>query len=148
MRDMIWDRPKNISQLIKEQGKTCSTPKCGQPLTQMKGPGESTLCRECQLKLIEYGGMGRRGRPHTMHRTFQCEECKWLPLEDPRISKIEDEYKRRMVARITIHADHSATRKADGGGDDADNIRGICYVCHAAKTVLNEDWRKGEKSSD
>lgn len=145
MRDMIWDKPKNVSQLIKEQGKTCSTPGCGKPLTQMKGPGESTLCRECQIKLIEYGGMGRQNRPHTFHRKYECEECGYNPLEDTRLADITDEFTKRRVARMLIHGDHSVKRKSDGGSDEADNIRSLCYVCHAKKTALNEDWKKSKQ---
>jgi 5-methylcytosine-specific restriction endonuclease McrA len=40
-----------------------------------------------------------------------------------------------------MHGDHQE-RQADGGDDTAANIRSLCYVCHAKKTVLNEDYRK------
>lgn len=142
MRDMIWDKPKSVSQLLKEQGKTCIIPGCNNPLTQMKGPGESTLCRDCQLKSIEYGGMGRKDRPSTFHRTFVCDDCGYNPLEDQRLSDIDDFEVKHRVARMLMHGDHSEKRKADGGSDAADNIRCLCYVCHAKKTAINNDWKK------
>jgi hypothetical protein len=141
MRESKWDQPKTMGQVIKEQGKTCSIPGCGQPLTHMLGPGSESLCRDHQLEQREYGGMGRMDRPHTFHRKWVCEDCGYNPLEDPRLADIEDEMVRRRVGRILIHGDHQH-RQADGGDDTAENIRSVCYVCHAKKTILSEDYRK------
>ena len=84
--------------------------------------------------------MGRADRPHTFHRKWECSDCGYQPLEDPRLADITDEMQKRRVARILMHGDHNTTRKADGGDDSADNIRSQCVVCHAKKTVLNKDY--------
>jgi hypothetical protein len=141
MRELKWDQPKSLSQLKKEQGKVCSVPGCGKPLTHMQGPGSGVLCRDHQIQQREYGGLGRYDRPHTFHRKWVCDECGTNVLEDPRLADIEDEIVKRRVARILMHGDHQE-RQADGGDDTAANIRSLCYVCHAKKTVLNEDYRK------
>jgi hypothetical protein len=141
MRELKWDQPKSLSQLKKEQGKVCSVPGCGKPLTHMQGPGSGVLCRDHQVQQREYGGLGRYDRPHTFHRKWVCDECGTNVLEDPRLADIEDEIVKRRVARILMHGDHQE-RQADGGDDTAVNIRSLCYVCHAKKTVLNEDYRK------
>jgi 5-methylcytosine-specific restriction endonuclease McrA len=141
MRELKWDQPKSLSQLKKEQGKVCSVPGCGKPLTHMQGPGSGVLCRDHQVQQREYGGLGRYDRPHTFHRKWVCDECGTNVLEDPRLADIEDEIVKRRVARILMHGDHQE-RQADGGDDTAANIRSLCYVCHAKKTVLNEDYRK------
>jgi 5-methylcytosine-specific restriction endonuclease McrA len=141
MRELKWDQPKSLSQLKKEQGKVCSVPGCGKPLTHMQGPGSGVLCRDHQVQQRDYGGLGRYDRPHTFHRKWVCDECGTNVLEDPRLADIEDEIVKRRVARILMHGDHQE-RQADGGDDTAANIRSLCYVCHAKKTVLNEDYRK------
>lgn len=110
----------------------------------MKGIGESILCREHQLEQREYGGMGRIDRPHTFHRKFECDECGYNPKEDERLADITDKEIKHRVMRMLMHGDHAVERKADGGGDSAENIRSLCYVCHAKKTALNEDWRKAK----
>jgi 5-methylcytosine-specific restriction endonuclease McrA len=141
MRDMVWDQPKSIGQMKKELGKCCSVPGCGKPLTHMQGPGSGVLCREDQLKLVEYGGMGRIDRPHTFHRKWICSKCGYDSLADPRLADIKDEMTKRRVARVLMHGDHQE-RQADGGNDSAENVRALCFVCHAKKTILNEDYRK------
>ena len=142
MRDLKWDQPKALSQLKKEQGKLCSVPGCDKHLTHMQGPGSGVLCRDHQIQQREYGGLGRYDRPHTFHRKWCCDECGTNVLEDPRLADIEDEMIKRRIARILMHGDHHNERRADGGDDTAENIRSLCYVCHAKKTVLNEDYRK------
>ena len=145
MRLSNWDQPKEASQLKKELKKCCSIPGCGQPLTQFQGPGSGVLCREHQIYQREYGGMGRIDRPHTFHRTWVCSGCNTNVLEDPRLSDVADEMTKRRIARIIMHGDHSGERRADGGDDSFENIKSLCHVCHAKKTVLNEDYRKVSK---
>jgi 5-methylcytosine-specific restriction endonuclease McrA len=127
-------------------GHTCSIPGCGKPLTNMKGPGESTLCRYHQRNQIEYGGMGRTDRPHTFHRSYVCAECGYDSLADPRLAHITDEMTKRRVARTLMHGDHQI-RAADGGEDTEENVNGICVVCHAIKTVINEDYKPGKSNT-
>jgi hypothetical protein len=142
MRNAQHDKMKNPAQLSKDMGKTCSIPGCSNPLTHMDGPGSDSLCREHQLYQREYGGMGRLDRPHTFHRTWVCSECGTNVLEDPRLADIEDEMTKRRVARVLMHGDHHGERRADGGDDTAENIKSLCFVCHAKKTVLNEDYKR------
>lgn len=141
MRDLIWDKPKTITQIKSDMGKKCKLDGCNNHLTHMQGPGQSSLCRDHQLMQREYGGMGRLDRPHTFHRTWDCSECGYNALDDPRLQDIEDEIIKRRVARTLMHGDHHTTRKADGGNDSAENVRSLCFVCHAKKTTLNEDYR-------
>jgi len=145
MRDYIWDQPKSLEQLKKEYGKCCSIPGCGQPLTAFKGLGQD-LCREHQLFQIEYGGMGRKDRPHTFHRTWTCGICGWDAWNDPRFAGLSDEDKSRVI-RILMHGHHSETRKADGGDDSAENTVGICVICHAMETVKNKDYLRERVTS-
>jgi hypothetical protein len=142
MRNPSHDKMKSPAQLSKDLGKTCCIPGCGQPLTHMDGPGSDSLCREHQLYQREYGGMGRLDRPHTFHRTWCCSECGYNALEDPRLADIEDEMIKRRVARVLMHGDHHGERRADGGDDSAQNVKSLCFVCHAKKTVLNEDYKR------
>jgi hypothetical protein len=142
MRDPNWDKPKSLAQIKKERNSVCKIPGCGKHLTNMLGPGSEALCRDHQLKQREYGGMGRLDRPHTFHREWICSECGYEVLEDPRLADIEDEMTKRRVARVLMHGDHNGERKADGGDDSAENIKCLCVVCHAKKTVINEDYKK------
>ena len=120
---------------------TCSLEKCNNPISEYTGLNSNTLCRKHMLEQREYGKWGRKDRPHTFHRKFECDDCGYKPLEDPRLESITNEYTKRQVARILMHGDHN-TRQADGGDDSADNIRCLCYVCHAKKTILEEDYKK------
>ena len=142
MRLTKYDKMKTGAQMEKEIGHTCSIPGCGKSLTHMQGPGSEVLCREHQLYQREYGGMGRIDRPHTFHRTWECSECGTNVLEDPRLADIDDEDVKRRVARVLMHGDHHGERRADGGDDTKENIKSLCFVCHAKKTILNEDYRK------
>jgi hypothetical protein len=141
MRLTQYDKMKTGAQLEKELGVVCSIPGCGKMLTHMQGPGSGVLCREHQLFQREYGGMGRIDRPHTFHRTWACVECGYNPLNDERLADVTDEDTKRRIGRIVMHGDHQ-NRQADGGNDTAENVKGLCTVCHAKKTVLNEDYRK------
>lgn len=142
MRESIYDKFKPLSQQRREAGKKCSH--CDEPLTLFQGPGSDTLCRDHQLIMIEYGGVGRLDRPHSFHRNanFICDDCGWSILDDHRLAGIEDEDKKRQVARILLHGDH-LIRQADGGDDSKENVKSLCVVCHAKKTVLNNDNRPG-----
>ncbi len=146
MRKMIWDQQKTITQLRRDQGKTCTIPGCNSPVTHMQGPGSSTLCREHQLKLADYeGGMGRMDRPHTFHRKHFCEECGYNPFEDPKYEKYKDNPALfNRLCRNQIIGDHQH-RRSDGGEDTEENIKSLCLRCNADKTILNEDYRKGTK---
>ena len=141
MRIMNYDQPKSIGQIKKDMGKKCKI--CQKPVTTFKGPGSDCLCREHQLAQVEYGGVGKIDRPHTFHRNadFTCSECGWSLLDDPRLSSIENEMTKRRVARVLLHGDHHFTRKADGGDDSAENVKSLCVVCHAKKTILNQDYK-------
>jgi 5-methylcytosine-specific restriction endonuclease McrA len=139
MRDPIFDKPKSLLQIRKDLDKTCKV--CGKPVSNFEGPGSDALCREHQIQQREYGGMGRIDRPHTFHRDWICDECGYNALEDPRLTDIKDEMTKRRVARVLMHGDHQH-RQADGGNDSKENVRSLCFVCHAKKTILNEDWRK------
>lgn len=140
MRLVKYDKIKTGAQMEKELGTRCFIDGCDKKLTHMQGPGSEVLCREHQLMQREYGGMGRIDRPHTFHRDWVCEECGYNALEDPRLSDIQDEMTKRRVARVLMHGDHHH-RQADGGDDSKQNVRSLCFVCHAKKTILNEDWR-------
>ena len=140
MKDMIWDQPKTQAMIKRDMGKVCKIDGCGKPVSHMQGPGMSSLCRDHQLMQREYGGMGRLDRPHTFHRTWECSECGYNALEDARLQDITDEMTKRRVARTLMHGDHNKTRKADGGDDSASNVISLCFVCHAKKTILNEDY--------
>ena len=144
MRNPNYDEPKSLAQIRKERGLVCKVPGCGKPLSNMNGPGAAVLCRDHQIQQREYGGLGRYDRPHTFHREWVCAECGYNALEDPRLADIEDEMTKRRVARILMHGDHHGERKADGGADTAENVKSLCVVCHAKKTVLNEDYRNNK----
>jgi len=142
MRLPKYDKPKGMSDLSIAMTTFCCVDGCQNNLTTYKGPGQDVLCRDHQLMLREYGGMGRLDRLHTFHRDWVCVECGYNALEDSRLQDIEDEMLKRRVARVLMHGDHHGERRADGGDDSKENIRSLCYCCHAKKTVLNEDYKK------
>ena len=145
MLEAIYDKFKSNSQIRRDFGKTCSVPGCDHPITAFKGPGSDSLCRDHQLKLVEYGGLGKLDTMHSFHREWVCEECNTNVLEDPRLADVEDDHIKRRIARSMMHGDHHIKRKADGGEDTAENVKSLCFVCHAKKSALEEDWRKPEK---
>jgi hypothetical protein len=145
MLEAIHDTVKSRSHLRKTVGKICNVPGCNNPLTIFNGPGSDTLCREHQLNLVEYGGLGKPARPHTFHRDWVCIECNTNVLEDPRLADVADEAIKRRIARSLMHGDHNIKRKADGGDDTAENVKSLCFVCHAKKSTLEEDWQKPNK---
>lgn len=144
MRNLREDLPKSLSQIKKEQGKQCSIDGCSKPLTTMQGPGSGSLCREHQLKQIEYGGPGRSDRPHTFHRKQFCEVCGYNPYQDPKYQsyKESDPDLFNRLCRAQLIGDHSVIRKVDGGTDTEDNIKTLCLSCDRDKTIVNEDYRR------
>lgn len=147
MKNFRHDKPKSMAQIRREIGKTCCIPGCGQPLTTTEGPGNESLCREHQLEQREYGGMGRSDRPHTFHRKRYCEDCGYSPFEDPKYQQYksnEDLFNR--LCRSQLIGDHQQ-RQSDGGSDEKENIRTLCLRCNSDKTILNEDYRRGNKSN-
>jgi hypothetical protein len=141
------DKLKSLS-IIKRQheaGAVCSIPGCGNPLSNMTGPGSDCLCREHQLAQREYGGPGRIDRLHTFHRKWVCAHCgKDVSLEvSQKYPNLEEENPKlfNRLCRNRIIADHKV-RKADGGDDSEDNVQSLCLDCNSDKTILNEDWRK------
>jgi len=148
MRNHRWDKLKTAQTIKREMGRTCVVDGCEEPLTVFQGPASDSCCRRHQMIEVNYGGVGRVSRPHTFHRNtdFTCDHCGWQILEDDRLSDIQDQMMRRQVARILLHGDHHLVRAADGGSNSADNIRSLCVVCHAKKTVLNQDNRRAAVS--
>jgi hypothetical protein len=146
MRKITEDRIKSPAQLMKEMGRTCKVDGCKNPLTHMQGPGSGALCREHQIEQREYGGMGRLDRPHTFHRNWICEECGYNALQDPRLAAVGDEMTKRRIARTLMHGDHNGKRKSEGGDDSAANIKSLCFVCHAVKTTVEEDYMPPPKT--
>lgn len=137
-----YDKPKSMADLRVAMSTKCCVDGCENHLTTYKGPGQDVLCRTHQINLREYGGMGRLDRLHTFHRDWVCSECGYDSLADPRLADITDEMVKRRVARVLMHGDHNGERKADGGDDSAENVKCLCFVCHAKKTILNEDYKK------
>lgn len=142
------DRLKSSS-VLKEQirsNQTCCMDGCNNPLTIFEGPGSDVLCRDDQLKLIEYGGPGKLNRLHTLHRKWICADCGVDVSEQVRLKYpgVEQENPKlfNRLCRNRIIGDHQI-RQADGGDDSEENIKSYCLNCNADKTIINEDWRKG-----
>ena len=147
-RDPSKDKLKSHG-VLKEQTRlkaVCCMDGCSNALSIFEGPGSDVLCRDHQLKLVEYGGVGKIDRLHTLHRKWVCDDCgvdvsaevrkKYPTLEtdNPKLFN--------RLCRNRIIADHQV-RQADGGDDSEGNIRSLCLNCNSDKTILNEDWRKG-----
>ncbi len=147
-RDPNKDSLKSQS-VLKEQIKkshTCRMDNCTNLLTMFDGPGSDLLCRDHQLKLVEYGGLGRLDRLHTLHRKWVCDDC-GIDVSDQVRKKYptietDDPVMFNRLCRNRIIGDHQI-RQADGGDDSEENIRSLCLFCNSDKTILNEDWRKG-----
>ncbi len=76
-RDPSKDKLKSQG-VLKEQVRlkaVCCMDGCNNPLSIFDGPGSDVLCRDHQLKLVEYGGVGRIDRLHTLHRKWVCDDC-------------------------------------------------------------------------
>jgi len=148
MRDGVYDKMKPMHQLRKDLGKMCSVPGCDNKLTQFQGPGADSLCRDHQLNLVEYGGVGKIERPHTFHRKWVCDECDKDASEDvdkkyPGLRDSDPKLFNRLC-RNRIIGDH-IVRRADGGEDTEENIQTLCLDCNSDKTIISEDYRKGSK---
>jgi hypothetical protein len=147
-RDPSKDRLKSQS-VLKAQirsNQTCCMDGCNNPLTMFDGPGSDILCREDQLKLVEYGGTGKISRLHTLHRKWICDDCGVDVSEQVRIKYPNMEQDNPVLfnrlCRNRIIGDHQI-RRADGGDDSEENIKSFCLNCNSDKTIINEDWRKG-----
>jgi 5-methylcytosine-specific restriction endonuclease McrA len=135
--------------IIKRQLKynlICCVDGCGEPISQMTGPGSDKLCRGHQIQQIGYeGGVGRYDRPHTFHRSWVCIECgKDVSLEVlkkfPGINE-QDPALFNRLCRNRVIADHKI-RRVDGGDDSSENVQNLCLDCNSDKTILNEDYKR------
>jgi hypothetical protein len=122
----------------------CKLKDCCEPLTIFEGPGSDSYCREHQLMLTEYGGMGKADRPHTFYRDWVCIKCGYDARLDPEILAIEDPWDQLLVMRGVMHGDH-IVRKSDGGEDTAANVNSLCCRCHMIKTYKEKDYLKGNR---
>ena len=140
------DRDKlKSSAVLHEQYKyrpVCCLSDCGNQLSIFEGPGSDKLCRDHQLMLAEYGGMGKLDRLHTFYRHWICSQCGYDARKDPAILVIEDPWQQLVVMRGVMHGDH-IVRKSDGGADTAENINSLCCRCHMIKTYKEKDYLKG-----
>lgn len=144
LRDPSKDKLKP-GHIIQEQfirGTQCKHAECNEPVSIFEGPGGDIFCREHQIELAEYGGMGRADRLHTFFRDWVCSKCGYDAREDPEIKSIEDPEHRLTVMRGVMHGDHKI-RKSDGGSDTKDNIDSLCCRCHMIKTFKEKDYLKG-----
>lgn len=147
-RDPSKDKLKSQG-VLKAQirsNQTCCMDGCNNPLTMFEGPGSDVLCRDDQLKLIEYGGPGKLNRLHTLHRKWICDDCgvdvsNAVSLRYPNLEQDDPKLFNRLC-RNRIIGDHQI-RQADGGDDSEENIKSYCLNCNSDKTIINEDWRKG-----
>jgi hypothetical protein len=139
------DKLKSTS-ILKEQYRMnckCNLEDCDNELTIFDGPGSDSYCREHQIQLAEYGGMGKADRPHTFYRGWVCECCKYDPRIDPQFDDIEDPFHKLRCMRGVMHGDH-LERKSDGGKDIAQNIQTLCCRCHMIKTYKEKDYLVGK----
>lgn len=138
-RDFKKDKLKSSQVLESQYGMNCCMDGCGKPLTKWQGPGQDLYCRDHQIKLVEYGGMGRSDRPHTLNREWVCAHCGYDPREDIRFAKIEDPIVKHRAMRACMIGDHTH-RQVDGGDNSATNIQTLCSICNNIKTVTEEDY--------
>jgi len=145
LRDFNKDSRKGpgvLAEQFKRQSK-CKLSDCDNDLTLFEGPGEDLYCREHQLELTEYGGMGKSDRPYTFYRGWVCEDCGYDPRVDPAFDDVEDPFHKLACMRATLEGDHLHL-KSDGGEDSAQNIRTRCCRCHRIKTMKNKDYLKSK----
>ena len=145
LRDPSKDKLKSTS-ILKEQYRTackCNLEDCSNELTIFDGPGSDSYCREHQLQLAEYGGMGKADRPHTFYRGWVCECCGYDPRVDSAFDDIEDPFHKLRCMRGVMHGDH-LERKSDGGKDIAQNSQTLCCRCHMIKTYKEKDYLVGK----
>ena len=146
IRKFEWDEPKALSRIKREINLVCAIPGCGQALTTFLGPGSDSVCREHQINLSVYGGLGYHGRDYTHHRKWNCDWCGWDPRTDPRFDRIEDLGTKLSAQRACLIGDHKE-RRADGGLDTEDNIQTLCNTCNNIKTMMNGDTIAASKKS-
>lgn len=123
----------------------CKLEDCNEPLTIFEGPGSDSYCRDHQLDLVEYGGMGKAERPYTFYRNWVCEDCGYDPREDPAFDDIEDPFHKLACMRATLEGDHQQL-KSSGGLDVKSNIKTRCCRCHRIKTMKNKDYLSNKSS--
>lgn len=145
LRDPNKDKMKSPS-VLKEQlslGCKCKLEDCDKDVTIFDGPGSENYCREHQMMLTEYGGMGKADRPHTFYRNWVCENprCGYDPRQDPEFEDIDDPFHKLACMRATIEGDHGDL-KSRGGADTKENITTLCCRCHRIKTMKNKDYLK------
>jgi hypothetical protein len=146
LRDPQYDKRKGRG-VLKEQilkNTKCALEDCDNPLTHYEGPGSDSYCRDHQLQLAEYGGMGKADRPYTFYRGWVCVKCSYDPREDPQFDDIEDPFHKLRCMRGVMHGDH-LERQADGGKDIAENIQTLCCRCHMIKTYKEKDYLSAKK---
>lgn len=142
------DRLKSLSKrtAIIEKGYKCTLSWCNNQLTHYEGPQSEKLCREHQLRQIEYGGLGKIRRPWTFNRGWYCDWCGYSPLTDPWFDNpptpFDNEVHKNQVMRSMLVGDHKETRRADGGSDYIDNVQTLCQNCNAKKTNLYKDFKR------
>lgn len=144
LRDPAKDKMKGQA-ILREQYRLqskCKLEDCTNDLTIFDGPGSDSYCREHQLMLTEYGGMGKADRPYTFYRGWVCEKCGYDPREDSQFDDIEDPFHKLRCMRGVMHGDH-LERQAAGGKDVAENIQTLCCRCHMIKTYKEKDYLKG-----
>ena len=151
LRDPSKDELKSQG-VLKEQIRLrhmCTVDGCKSALTIFEGPGSDVLCRDHQLKLVEYGGAGKIERLHTIHRKWVCDDCGVDVSEQVRAKYPNLEQDNAVLfnrlCRNRIIGDHQV-RRADGGNDSEENIRSLCLNCNSDKTIISEDWRKGNQT--
>lgn len=148
LRNPLEDTIKsfNLIQEDEEQGRVCTVPACGKPLTMRKGPGDSKLCRDHQEQLREYGGMARLDKPYSFAKKWICDWCGYDPRTDPWFNNPpipwDDEVHKNRAMRSMIVADH-IERATDGGSHAADNVQSLCQCCNTKKTILHKDYQRG-----
>src|SRR5210317_754345 len=143
LRDPNRDKMKS-SGVLKEQyqsQKKCRLDDCSNELTIFDGPGSDLYCRQHQILLAEYGGMGKADRPHTFYRNWVCADCGYDPRNDSAFDDIEDPFHKLACMRATMEGDHQDL-KSQGGADTQANIVTRCCRCHRIKTMKNKDYLK------
>lgn len=139
------DKQKSLSKIKEEyeKGITCVAADCTEYITTFTGPGSNKLCREHQLQLTDYGGLGKIDRPWTFSRDWSCAWCGYSPKDDPWFKNPpipwESEVHLHGGMRSTLVGDHSHDLKSNGGGHGKDNVQTLCQNCNAKKTTLYKD---------
>jgi hypothetical protein len=122
---------------------TCQLSGCTNHRTLYKGPGQSKLCREHQLKLREYGGPGRLDRPWTFWKKDKCETCGHDPSKNPLI-KHEPKQVRKILGSMMLDVDHIDSTLGDrfdiqSEMNNPKNLQTLCKECHSIKTLYEGD---------